>query len=274
MAVICISDIHGHLDELKMMIDNIINFKRDTLILCGDYVDFGPKPMETMLYIRELKNKNPDNVIVLIGNHDLMFLEAIKQGKTLGEVRNSTWGYNNGADTYKRYMKLTPLKKLMIQDVFNFMQDQIEIKTNKRQFIIAHASAYMREFEGLAAFELSKQERYKDKLDYIVWNRTYPFDNESFGVDKYKDFYFVHGHTITKKFIEEYGISELNKCVAMISSARQIHIDCGAKVIGYRDYGRLAAVDLTHLKVKYSDEVRAGDTEWKPLYKMVLKEYR
>ena len=57
-----------------------INFKydgTDKLYLLGDYVDWGPKSLETLLFVKELSEKY-DFIFPLIGNHDLMFLEQIQ----------------------------------------------------------------------------------------------------------------------------------------------------------------------------------------------------
>ena len=71
-----LSDIHGHLDILKTVLEKIELSGENKLILLGDYIDRGPQSGETLRYIYELQQENgADKVIVLRGNHEEMFLE-------------------------------------------------------------------------------------------------------------------------------------------------------------------------------------------------------
>ena len=61
MATYIISDIHGNLDVFKELLKTI-DFKydgTDQLYLLGDYVDWGPKSLETLFFVMELTQKYP-----------------------------------------------------------------------------------------------------------------------------------------------------------------------------------------------------------------------
>ena len=66
--VICVSDIHGHLDLFQKLLQKIEYQPDDQLLLLGDLYVKGPQPHETLQYIIRLA-ENP-NVQVLHGNCD------------------------------------------------------------------------------------------------------------------------------------------------------------------------------------------------------------
>lgn len=66
--IICISDIHGHLEFFKRLLDKVGYVPGDQLILLGDLYTKGPRCHETLKYIIRMA-ENP-NVHVLRGNCD------------------------------------------------------------------------------------------------------------------------------------------------------------------------------------------------------------
>lgn len=67
------SDIHGCYDELTKSL-NFINLEpNDLLVFLGDYVDGGDKSFQVLNKIMNLEKDYPDQVIVLLGNHDEWF---------------------------------------------------------------------------------------------------------------------------------------------------------------------------------------------------------
>ena len=55
----------------KNFIDDTLNIRSDVMfIFCGDLVDRGVYNMEIMYCVFKLKLQNPDNVIIIIGNHE------------------------------------------------------------------------------------------------------------------------------------------------------------------------------------------------------------
>ena len=85
MSTYCIGDLHGCYDEFIKLLD-LIKFdeKKDQLLLTGDLLGRGPKPIETLNTILELKNC----VHAVLGNHDLNFL-AICDGASKSKPRDN-----------------------------------------------------------------------------------------------------------------------------------------------------------------------------------------
>ncbi|WP_293264218.1 symmetrical bis(5'-nucleosyl)-tetraphosphatase [Neptunomonas sp.] len=75
MATYAIGDIQGCFDELENLL-SVINFNQnDTLWLCGDLVNRGPKSLDTLRFIKQLGPR----AISVLGNHDLHLL-AVHNG--------------------------------------------------------------------------------------------------------------------------------------------------------------------------------------------------
>lgn len=76
--IYAMSDIHGELDIFKETLQLVdLNTADNKLILLGDYIDRGPKSCETLYFVKDLQEKYPNQVIALIGNHELMFSEQL-----------------------------------------------------------------------------------------------------------------------------------------------------------------------------------------------------
>ena len=66
---IFVGDTHGDLDASVKAVEKY--FKSDTRIgFLGDYVDRGPFSRENIDYLLEKRNKNPDRIFLLQGNHE------------------------------------------------------------------------------------------------------------------------------------------------------------------------------------------------------------
>ncbi len=75
--IYAMSDIHAHYDAFLEALDNVDLFGDNKLILLGDYIHGGDKPSEVLGKIISLQRKyGSDKVIVLLGNHEEMFLSG------------------------------------------------------------------------------------------------------------------------------------------------------------------------------------------------------
>lgn len=97
-----ITDIHGCLPHLKALISKINPKPEDTIVFLGDYVDRGVDSKGVIDFIMSLRDTC--NVITLVGNHDLMMLEAFCS-EDLHRKHNVTamWLRNGGYETLKSY---------------------------------------------------------------------------------------------------------------------------------------------------------------------------
>ena len=70
-----LGDLHGDSDSLEKLI-SIVNFRKhledksNKVVFLGDYVDRGPNQLETLEYALDLFKSNPEQVILLRGNHE------------------------------------------------------------------------------------------------------------------------------------------------------------------------------------------------------------
>ena len=249
MATYVMSDIHGNLDVFKRMLVEI-NFKydgSDTLYLLGDYVDWGPKSLETLLFVKELSEKY-DFVIPLIGNHDLMFLEQIQNPYH----QDTSWLYANGGfDTYESFKNLKRLKQLEIEEFLDSLSYVIDINVGDKKYLAAHACP-VKEFvwDENKTYGENMLKKMRDRDD-AVWTRvTRDYSNVIRCFDPegiYEN--FICGHTITKYMKD-------NHFSIIIKENDYINIDCGGKLLEHTDcpdqpYARLACLRLDDFKEYY-----------------------
>ena len=72
--LIAVGDIHGHVDALKRLLDEIEPERSDTIVPLGDYVNRGPDSpgvIETLVQLA-----STCYLVPILGNHDEMMLDA------------------------------------------------------------------------------------------------------------------------------------------------------------------------------------------------------
>ncbi len=98
--IFVVGDIHGCLDKAEELLSRLpINWDNDTLVFLGDYVDRGPDPAGVVRLMIELKENHPDRVVCLKGNHEVMFLDYLKDDKLAGAFLN--FGGTTTLESYK-----------------------------------------------------------------------------------------------------------------------------------------------------------------------------
>ena len=231
MATYLISDIHGNLETFKKLL-NIIHFdyEKDILYLLGDYVDWGPLSIKTLQYVMELSSKY-ENIHPLIGNHELFFIDQIKAINKDPVKLNDTWLYYNGGEkTLEEYLMLERFEQKEIENFLDRLPFVTETVVNEKKYLLAHENIY-------------KNLRYKAVWERIL--RKVPnvikwFDKGN----KYET--FICGHTITSTF-------NIDKRL----NSGYIDIDCGAKILGHKEFeeeplSRLGALRLDDMKEFYA----------------------
>lgn len=111
----CIPDLHGGYDLLMNICDRILPLRKsegilDKLIFLGDYIDRHIDSHKVIDFLIELKKKYGEQIIFLMGNHELMLLKAcnLMSGKeyTLQDRKatHNMWMVNGGFDTVQGYL--------------------------------------------------------------------------------------------------------------------------------------------------------------------------
>lgn len=232
MSHYVIGDVHGQLDALTALLSRIrYNSSVDTLYFVGDYVDWGPKSIETLEYVMQLSKSG--NAHCVLGNHDFMMRETIKsEQKSFSTlIGASVWACNNGAQTLKEYLKLPETKQKEIADWLNTLPLAIDgIKVGDKTYCVAHAT---RKIRGRKTGVLAEETQ--------VWHRLNPNEDPFNGDKNFDGQTLICGHTITK-YIVHHGT------FLPYFDKRYINIDTGAKMMGFDDMARMTALRLEDLK--------------------------
>ena len=95
-----IGDIHGCLNELHCLIEDLPLERGDSLICLGDYIDRGPDSKGVVSYLLELQRISPAlEFIFLKGNHEDMLLSFLGLPGQYGDM----FLYNGGQATLASY---------------------------------------------------------------------------------------------------------------------------------------------------------------------------
>lgn len=83
MVIYAMSDLHGEIEVFKKTFDMLIkpdleNNNENKLLLLGDYLDRKNRDTKILYYLKDLQEQFKNQITVLIGNHEFMFLEDIE----------------------------------------------------------------------------------------------------------------------------------------------------------------------------------------------------
>jgi hypothetical protein len=219
----------------------------DELYLLGDYADWGTRSIETIGYVMDLDSS--PHVHCLIGNHDLMFLQAIEADKRMDFPDMIWYEVNRGFKTWDDYDKLSEKNKNLIYEWLLSLAFSEDIKAGERLYMAAHAYPYFG--------NRGKLGRIYTKYE-AVWHRARynedPFANYH-GRKKYDG--LIIGHTPTSYYHACNAGGALKGPNKVFFGKKIIAIDCGAKVFEYPEFGeeyenaRLAAIRLEDEKCFY-----------------------
>jgi serine/threonine protein phosphatase 1 len=170
-----IGDIHGCSNTLKALLNKLVPFHDDdTIIFIGDYIDRGPDSKGVIDIILSLYKKHR-KIIPLMGNHEFMFVNALK-GVGVSDFLSmggdeTLKSYGIPIDTFQDLHKKIPIEHLaFFQELLLYWEDQ--------EHIFVHA--------GLKpGVHLTQQ-----SMDWLLWARdefidlTYDFGKK-----------VIYGHT-------------------------------------------------------------------------------
>lgn len=84
---IVVGDLHGDLNSLERIlrktnfVERVDKGEKLMLVFLGDYIDRGPKQLEVLNMVLEMKRNFPENVVVLRGNHEVTPLSQSFSGE-------------------------------------------------------------------------------------------------------------------------------------------------------------------------------------------------
>jgi serine/threonine protein phosphatase 1 len=96
VAVVAVPDLHGRLDLLEAV---LAAYPGRDLVFLGDYIDGGPASREVVARVLALADEG--RARLLLGNHELMALDATREG----EGARRLWLTSGGDATVRSYLK-------------------------------------------------------------------------------------------------------------------------------------------------------------------------
>ncbi len=210
-CVYVLGDIHGMMHQLNLICSQILPLrKNDHLVFLGDYIDRHKDSTKVLDFLIQLKAKYHDQVVLIRGNHEQMFLNAIQLGSAMANIYEF-WRNNGGNETLSGYLEragstiqphLLPRSRLQdlipkehISLIKNDMVDYYEFD----DYIFVHAGC-----DPLIPMNIQNQEIFwwdrslfnytkllKLKMESCNWNKIIvtghntDFSNEPFIYDKF-----------------------------------------------------------------------------------------
>ena len=130
-----ISDIHGNYRAFRNLLLHLQLVDQSNqwiggeacLFLLGDYVTSGPNSKQVIDLIRSLECQVPDQVIALLGNHELLLLHAVhdKHHRQAWLANPEHWqtiaswaGSNEELDNWLRHLQIDPLSTQAIAEIY------------------------------------------------------------------------------------------------------------------------------------------------------------
>ena len=143
-----LSDLHGHYEVFKAMLNKIDFDDQDTLYILGDVCDRGPRSLE--IYFEIQKHKN---MILLRGNHEIMMRESLMKDNDINSNPYRLWQQNGGRQTvisYHRYLnkinidvdEYTKRRRTFFKEMIDYIQSlpcYKEIRVNGQDYLLIHA---------------------------------------------------------------------------------------------------------------------------------------
>lgn len=171
--IFAFGDIHGCLARLEKLVAGVkIDYRQDTVVFLGDYIDRGPDSRGVVEFIIDFK-KGRDNVICLTGNHEELFINYLMHGKDKG-----LFFANGGNSTLISYGSPQSMDDIPVSHREFFLSLQLCLQTE--DYIFVHAGLR----PGVA---LINQERndilwIREEFIYSSWDfgKTVVFGHTSF----------------------------------------------------------------------------------------------
>ena len=235
-----LSDIHGDKRRLDCILEQINLTPDDHLYVIGDVIDRKPYGIEILDKLLGM-----ENVTLLLGNHELMMLNALSGGADLSgpfpvfrdEEAWELWDYNGGLVTLASLMKKPKAEIDKLLQTLNNLPLTAEVTVNNRTFLLVHGAPLTKKI--LTGYSPRKEK------SLVTWGRVTP------ETELFDDKTVIFGHTPTIYFQGDQRLS-------IWHDKNRIGIDCGCAFDKIEDgsrtfYGRLGCLRLDDMKEFYAE---------------------
>ena len=221
MRIFATSDVHGYFSIWKQALDEAqINFEQgDKLIVLGDLIDRGSESFECLQHALNLKNTYNNQVEILMGNHEYMFLQVAEMMKQYEELCAKEATFN---EKEKQEMEtfLTNFKAAKERWLKNGGEETLQSfhkhigGSNETETTLLAYSYFEPYFKSVKDYHIEDRFAFvhggfvsnvplaEQQLEKIVWNREYePF----IAGEGLEDKIMIHGHTPVK-YLDENAV--------------------------------------------------------------------
>jgi len=252
------TDIHGHYDAMKKMLDKIGFSFNDQLVCAGDYIDRGPKSYEMLQWMESPE----ENVILIRGNHDEEFVYYVELMKRiLRQVKLDIGNVDDTRSVYEIARQITscfdsygtvgylikerkvPFLKLSLwADCIRKMPYFYEVMKNGRRCIIVHGG-YIESLKQLEGVETDGS--YESLEDFYLNARddAYVYGGVEHGM-------VIAGHTpTTARYELPFNHGNVYRVYDEETDCIFYDLDCG--YVFQRPESKLACLRLEDEKIYY-----------------------
>jgi serine/threonine protein phosphatase 1 len=227
-TVFAIGDVHGQADAFHSMLVHIKNIdtgsNKRILVHTGDIADRGPKNLKAIEYLLDAqKLTNTDEVYLLPGNHELMYLDAFED-----QLCCDNWLNNGGWKVLREMRAASPENTLadLHDDILDLCKWKTLIQSMPSHFkignvIFVHAgiAPYLDTIEQLAV----SQSEHRYTKAHWAWIRDDFLCHEG----GFKGDIIVHGHTPALRHNHPIDTTAV-ALMDLLDTHNRINIDAGA----------------------------------------------
>ncbi len=159
------SDIHGNLQALQSILKDIDNEKIDKTICLGDVIGIGPNPKETLQLIKK------NNIELLLGNHEIYFLNQLKNNEILeaelNHIEHHKWISSQLENEDMKFLKKCSLYKIIKNGKKNIKLSHFLLKDNLKNEKYPFLEVDLRKKENI------NDSRIKSDADYNLFGHIH-----------------------------------------------------------------------------------------------------
>lgn len=218
-----IGDIHGDIIKYRSVMSKIKLKAEDHLYVLGDVIDRQPNGIDILLELMQMSN-----VTVLLGNHELMMIEVLKDEFQWNIDKR--WYVNGGMSTHNAFRDLCREQKEAVCNYLSQMPLTIEVTVNDICYLLVHGMP-----PELKDTLPNNSESLKE---FATWIRITPDDKMPSGK------VVIFGHTPTEYYQDETPLR-------IWHGGDKIGIDCGCG--NEHPACRLACIRLDDMAEFYSE---------------------